>query len=97
MIVCTRCGLEKTPVTNTAFYTGEVGATLRQHACQDCWNEWLKMQIMIVNEYRLDLMDPKTDAFLNTQVLAFFKLDSSAPIAKVDYVPPKEHGGNEQG
>lgn len=88
MITCARCNLEKTPVVNTAFYTGDVGTALKANACQDCWKEWIKMQIMLVNEYRLNLMDPKTDEFLNSQVLAFFNLDSSASVAKVDYVPP---------
>jgi Fe-S cluster biosynthesis and repair protein YggX len=90
MILCTRCKLEKPAVTNTAFYTGEVGKALKEHACEDCWKDWIKMQIMIVNEYRLNLMDPKTDEFLNAQVMAFFNLDPSASVAKVDYVPPKD-------
>jgi Fe-S cluster biosynthesis and repair protein YggX len=89
MITCSRCGQEKEPVTSTAFYAGDVAAALKTHACVDCWGEWIKMQIMIVNEYRLNLMDPKTDEFLNSQVLAFFKLDSTATVAKVEYVPPK--------
>jgi Fe-S cluster biosynthesis and repair protein YggX len=89
MIHCTRCEQEKTPVANTAFYTGEVGKALKEHACQDCWHDWIKMQIMIVNEYRLNLMDPKTDEFLNAQVLSFFNLNPDATVAKVEYVPPK--------
>lgn len=49
------------------------------------------MQIMIVNEYKIDLMDPGTDEFLNRQVLTFFNLaGDSAQSAKVDSVPPTE-------
>ncbi|MBI5647837.1 MAG: Fe(2+)-trafficking protein [Ignavibacteriae bacterium] len=89
-IQCSRCGNEKDAVKNTAFYVGDVGAALKAHACQDCWGEWVKMQIMIINEYRLNLMDPKTDEFLNAQVLAFFNLGSDGQVAKVDYVPPAQ-------
>ena len=90
VIQCSRCGLEKEAVKNTAFYVGEVGAALKANGCQDCWNEWVKMQIMIINEYRLNLTDPKTDEFLNAQILAFFKLEGSGDVARVDYVPPTE-------
>ena len=77
----------------TAFYTGEVKQKLQSNACEDCWREWLRMQTMLVNEYRLNLMDPKTDVFLNTQVLAFFKLDEASEAAEVKYVPPPDTPG----
>ncbi|MAT40640.1 MAG: hypothetical protein CL946_13665 [Ectothiorhodospiraceae bacterium] len=86
---CSRCGQEREAVTNVAFYTGDVKDKLMANACQVCWDEWIKMQIMIINEYRLNLMDPKTDEFLNKQVLAFFNLDGGAKQASVDYVPPE--------
>jgi Fe-S cluster biosynthesis and repair protein YggX len=89
-IICSRCGFQKEAIVKTAFYTGEVKQKLQQHACVDCWQEWLRMQKMLVNEYRLNLMDPKTDTFLNTQVLAFFKLDAVADVADVKYVPPEK-------
>jgi Fe-S cluster biosynthesis and repair protein YggX len=90
ILKCSRCGQEKEGVQNTAFYTGEIKEQLLKNACQDCWDEWIKMQIMLINEYRLNLMDPKTDEFLIRQVLAFFKLDEGAEQASVDYVPPEQ-------
>ncbi len=83
MITCSRCGLVKEAVAKPAFYAGETAALLREHACVDCWREWIAMQIMIVNEYRLDLTSPAADAFLNSQVLAFFRLggEGAAPAA----------------
>lgn len=90
VIACSRCGQEKDAVQKPAFYRGEVREKLLANACQECWDEWIKMQIMLINEYRLNLMDPSTDDFLNKQVLAFFKLDEGGEIASVDYVPPAE-------
>jgi Fe-S cluster biosynthesis and repair protein YggX len=87
-ITCSRCGQQKEAVVKTAFYRGQVREQLRSHACIDCWDEWIKMQIMLINEYRLDLMDPKSDEFLEKQVLAFFRLDGGGDVAKVEYVPP---------
>ena len=89
-ITCSRCGESKEAVQNTAFYRGAVREQLQAHACQDCWAEWIKMQIMLINEYRLNLMDPKTDEFLNKQVLAFFNIDEGGQVANVDYVPPAQ-------
>jgi len=89
-ISCSRCKQEKEAVCSTAFYTGEIGKKLKENVCQECWQEWIKMQIMIINEYRLNLMDPKTDDFLNKQILAFFNLDNGAVVARVGYVPPSE-------
>lgn len=90
LITCSRCGLEKEAVAKPAFYTGKTAALLREHACVDCWREWSAMQIMIINEYRLDLMSPAADAFLNQQVLAFFRLggEGDAP-ASLQYTPPE--------
>jgi Fe-S cluster biosynthesis and repair protein YggX len=88
VVTCSRCGQEKEAVVKTAFYRGSVRDSLRAHACQDCWNEWIKMQIMLINEYRLNLMDPKSDEFLNKQVLAFFNIEGGGDVAKVEYVPP---------
>jgi Fe-S cluster biosynthesis and repair protein YggX len=90
IIQCSRCGLQKEAVVKPAFYRGDVKQQLVTHACQDCWTEWIRMQIMLVNEYRLNLMDPKTDEFLNTQVLAFFKLSGMSGVAAVDYTPLKQ-------
>ena len=90
VIHCSRCDQDKEAVVKTAFYRGEIRERLLAGACQDCWEEWIKMQIMIINEYRLNLMDPKTDEFLNKQVLAFFNLDESGDVAKVEYIPPEK-------
>lgn len=89
VITCSRCGKEKEAVTKTAFYRGEVRDKLIANACQDCWDEWIKMQIMLINEYRLNLMDPATDDFLNKQVLAFFNLGEEDDVAGVNYTPPE--------
>ncbi len=89
VITCSRCGEEKEAVTKTAFYRGEVREKLLAHACQQCWDEWIKMQIMLINEYRLNLMDPATDEFLNKQVLAFFNLGEGDDAATVNYTPPE--------
>jgi Fe-S cluster biosynthesis and repair protein YggX len=87
IIQCSRCGKEKEAVEKTAFYQGEVRIKLLAHACRDCWTDWVRMQIMLINEYRLNLQDPKTDEFLNAQVLAFFHLSDTGSVAEVQYVP----------
>lgn len=87
IVHCSRCHLDKESVSSTAFYRGEIQDLLKANACSDCWRDWIKMQLMLINEYRLNLMDPRTDEFLNKQVLAFFKLAKEDESAKIDYTP----------
>ncbi|NOY05751.1 MAG: hypothetical protein GXO82_03820 [Chlorobi bacterium] len=88
VIVCSRCGQEKEVLGATAFYTGEVREKLLANACRDCWQEWLKVQLMLVNEYRLDLTDPRTDEILDQQVLAFFNLGEPDTPDLPGSIPP---------
>jgi Fe-S cluster biosynthesis and repair protein YggX len=87
IVHCSRCRLDKEGVSCTAFYRGEVHELLKANACADCWRDWVKMQLMLINEYRLNLMDPRTDEFLNKQVLAFFMLAGEDESARIENTP----------
>ncbi len=41
-------------------YPGELGKKIYLHICKEAWQEWLKRQTMIINEYRLNAADPKS-------------------------------------
>ena len=45
-------------------------------------------QIMLINEYRLNLTDPKANEFLDQQMEQFFFGEGAA--APPDYVPPTQ-------
>ena len=50
---------------------GEKGEELMQNYSQAAWNEWIKLQTMLINEYRLSLLDPKSKTFLLEEMEKF--------------------------
>jgi Fe-S cluster biosynthesis and repair protein YggX len=54
-----------------APYPGELGQRIYNHICKEAWQEWLKHQTMLINENRLNLLDPKTRPFLEEEMVKF--------------------------
>lgn len=50
---------------------GELGEKIYQQISKTAWNAWLQHQTMLINEYRLSLIDPKARAFLKTEMDKF--------------------------
>lgn len=48
-------------------FPGPAGQQLFESVSKEAWQEWLKEQTMIINENRLNVMDPQAQAFLATQ------------------------------
>ncbi len=59
-------GFDKQPIP------GELGKKVYDSVSQAAWKLFLEHFKMIMNEYRLNLMDPKTDEIFNEQVNRFF-------------------------
>jgi Fe-S cluster biosynthesis and repair protein YggX len=64
-------GLDRQP------YPGELGKRLFEGVSKQAWQDWLRQQTMLINEYRLSPMDPKARAFLEEQMEKFFFGDGS--------------------
>ena len=52
---------------------GETAAA--RSLCADCWAEWQNMEVMVINELRLNFMDPKSQDVLDEHMRKFFFLD----------------------
>jgi Fe-S cluster biosynthesis and repair protein YggX len=50
---------------------GELGNKIYEHICQEAWQQWLHHQTMLINEYRLSMIDPKARAFLTQEMHKF--------------------------
>jgi len=75
-------GLDRPP------YPGELGQRIYNNVSKEAWQEWLQRQTMLVNEMRLNLMDPKAQEYLKQQMeLFFFGEGAEMPEG---YVPPEE-------
>ena len=55
---------------------GALGQTIRDSVCADCWNEWTKAEVMVINELRLNFMDPTAQETLERHMREFLALDS---------------------
>lgn len=74
-------GLEKPP------FPGEQGQRIFDNVSAQAWQEWLKLQTMLINEHRLTPFEAKAKQFLAGEREKFlFGSGSAAPEA---YVPPK--------
>ena len=73
---CRRCGRNAAPATGVS-YGGALGEQIRRHTCSECWSEWEKAEVMVINELRLDFMDPKSQDILMQQLRDFLMLPTS--------------------
>ncbi len=85
MVQCSRLkkeaeGLERAP------YFGELGQRILDNVSKQAWQEWLKHQTMLINEYRLTPVDPKARKFLEQEMEKFFFGEGST--APEGFVPP---------
>ena len=45
-------------------YPGELGQRIYENISREAWQAWLKHQTMLINEYRLNALDPKSRSML---------------------------------
>lgn len=58
-------GLERAP------YPGSLGQRIFEQISNRAWQMWLAHQTMLINEYRLNLMDPQAREFLQAEMVKF--------------------------
>jgi len=68
---CARCGRPDAPALSRPPLPGKTGLEIRQKVCTDCWNEWQAMEVMVINELRLNFMDPASQVTLNKHMRQF--------------------------
>lgn len=70
-----------------AFQTwpGELGKRIFENISQQAWDMWINHQTMLINEYRLNPMDPKAKEMIVEEMEKFLFGEGSEPPA--DYVP----------
>jgi Fe-S cluster biosynthesis and repair protein YggX len=59
-------GLERAP------YPGPLGQRIHEQVSAEAWAGWLKHQTMLINEYRLTLVEPKARKFLEGEMEKYF-------------------------
>jgi Fe-S cluster biosynthesis and repair protein YggX len=71
-------GLEKPP------FSGDVGKMIYERVSAEAWEQWSKdMQIKVLNEYRLNMADPRDYKVLVDQMMRFLGLEEGS-VAEVE-------------
>ncbi|MCW8091024.1 oxidative damage protection protein [Alteromonas sp. ASW11-130] len=69
------------------LYPGDLGKRIFDNISKPAWAEWQKKQTMLINENKLNMMDPQARKFLEEQMEAFL-FEGQEPTIE-GYVPPK--------
>ncbi|QIK38252.1 oxidative damage protection protein [Caldichromatium japonicum] len=59
-------GLDRPP------YPGELGQRIFEQVSKAAWQDWLRHQTRLINEYRLSLTNPQARRFLEEQMERYF-------------------------
>ncbi|MES2203756.1 MAG: oxidative damage protection protein [Pseudomonadota bacterium] len=70
-------------------YPGELGQRIFTHISKPAWQQWLSHQTMLINEYRLNMLDATARAFLVKEMEKFLFGEGSEKPA--GYVPEETH------
>jgi Fe-S cluster biosynthesis and repair protein YggX len=66
-------------------WPGELGKRIYENISQQGWDQWVNHQTMLINEYRLNPMDPKAKAMILEELEKFLFGEGSETPA--DFVP----------
>lgn len=72
-------GLDRAP------YPGELGQRILESVSKEAWQMWFQHQTMLINEYRLNPVDPKARTFLEEEMEKFFF--GGGPSMPVNFTP----------
>lgn len=75
-------GLDRPP------YPGELGQRIYEQVSREAWQRWLGHQTMLINEYRLVVIEPEAREFLRAQMEEFFFGEGATKPE--GYVPPDQ-------
>ena len=54
-----------------APWPGEIGKRILQEISQEAWQEWLRQQTILINEYKLNPLDREHKKYLRSQMEAY--------------------------
>jgi len=86
MVKCIKFGKEL-PGLDRVPWKGELGKRVYESVSKQAWQMWLEHSKMIMNEYRLNPLDPQSQKIMEEQMEQFF-FGEGAQLPE-GYVPPK--------
>ncbi|GBG02459.1 putative Fe(2+)-trafficking protein [Azospira sp. I13] len=68
-------------------YPGELGKKIFENVSKEAWQQWIRLQTMIINENRLNLADQRHRQYLAEQLEKHFFGEGAEQVQ--GYVPPQ--------
>ena len=85
---CTVLGKEA-PGLDAPPFPGALGQRIYHEVSREGWENWIRRQTMIMNEYRLSAADPKAREFLKAEMTKFLFGSGSQPPPGYQAPDPK--------
>ena len=89
MVHCVKFGREM-PGLDRAPWKGELGKRIYDNVSKEAWKMWIEYSKMVMNEYRLNPLDPQSQTIIAEQMEKFF-FGEGAQLPP-GYVPQKSKG-----
>ncbi len=70
------------------LYPGDLGKRIFDYISKEAWAQWQHKQTMLINEKKLNMMDPEHRKLLETEMVSF--LFEGKDIVIDGYTPPSE-------
>ncbi|MGL6175750.1 MAG: oxidative damage protection protein [Vibrionaceae bacterium] len=86
-VFCQRLQKEA-PGLDFQFYPGELGKRIFEHISKEAWAMWQAKQTMLINEKKLNMMNPEHRTFLEQEMTKF--LFDGQEIHIEGYRPPEK-------
>ena len=87
MVFCQRLQQEAEGL-DFQMYPGELGQRIYDNISKQAWADWQKIQTMLINEKRLNMMDAQARAFLASEMEAY--LFEGKDVEIDGYTPPEK-------
>jgi Fe-S cluster biosynthesis and repair protein YggX len=87
-VKCAKLGIETEGLDHPPF-PGTKGQMIFDSISKQAWQDWLKLQTMLINEHRLTPFEPKAKEFLAHEREQY--LFGGGTALPEGYVPPKEN------
>ena len=85
MVNCIKLGREAEGLARPPF-PGALGQRIFENVSKEAWDQWVRLQTMIINENRLNLVDARHRKYLAEQLEKHFFGDGADQVQ--GYVPP---------
>lgn len=69
-VMCAKLG-EEAPGLTRPPYPGELGQRIYEHISADAWQMWIGQQTILINEFRLSVVNPAARKYLEQEMERF--------------------------